>query len=183
LGPGGEVHHTPRGVGELGSTVTALQQDVIGVAQGVATVSAQAVEARDEARLVQGPITALSGDASRAIANLRGELAAAKSERVALESTVLTLSSAVTALMNHAGLGPAGGSTETSLEQRFKLHDEAVNGRLDTMRQEMKGGGITVGGVRFSGREAAMDWARIHLPPNTYQSCALFWRRWFIRRI
>ena len=33
----------------------------------------------------------------------------------------------------------------------------------------MKGGGITVGGVRFSGREAAMDWARIHLPPNTYQ--------------
>jgi hypothetical protein len=33
----------------------------------------------------------------------------------------------------------------------------------------MKGGGITIGGVRFSGREAAMDWARIHLPPNTYQ--------------
>ena len=33
----------------------------------------------------------------------------------------------------------------------------------------MKGGGITVGGVRFSGREAAVDWAHIHLPPNTYQ--------------
>ena len=33
----------------------------------------------------------------------------------------------------------------------------------------MKGGGITVGGVAFSGREAAMDLARIHLPPNTYQ--------------
>ena len=71
--------------------------------------------------------------------------------------------------MDHAGLGPAGGITETSLEHRLKLHDDAVNGRLDTMRQEMKGGGITVGGVRFSGREAAMDWARIHLPPNTYQ--------------
>ena len=26
-----------------------------------------------------------------------------------------------------------------------------------------------VGGVAFSGREAAMDWARTHLPPNTYQ--------------
>jgi hypothetical protein len=33
----------------------------------------------------------------------------------------------------------------------------------------MKGGGITVGRVRFSGRKAAMDWAQIHLPPKTYQ--------------
>jgi hypothetical protein len=157
------------GVGELGSTVNALQQDVVGVAQGISTVSAQAVEARDEARQVQAAVSALSGDASRAIANLRGELVAAKSEREALESTVLTLSSAMTALMDHAGLGPAGGITKTSLEQRFKLHDKAVNGRLDTIRQEMKGGGIMVRGVRFSGREVAMDWARIHLPPNTYQ--------------
>jgi hypothetical protein len=155
------------GVGELGSTVNALQQDVIGVAQGVSTASAQAVDAWDEACQVQAAITALSGDASQVISNLRGELAAAKSEREALESTVLTLSAAVTALMDHAGLGPAGGITQTSLDQRFKLHDEAVNRRLDTIRQEMKGGSITVGGVIFSGREAAMDWAQIHLPPNT----------------
>ena len=33
----------------------------------------------------------------------------------------------------------------------------AVNGRLDSIRQEMKGGGITVGRVVFSGQEAAMD--------------------------
>ena len=122
------------GVGELGSTVNALQQDVVGVAQGISTVSAQAVEARDEARQVQAAVSALSGDASRAIANLRGELVAAKSEREALESTVLTLSSAVTALMDHAGLGPAGGITKTSLEQRFKLHDKAVNGRSSRQR-------------------------------------------------
>jgi hypothetical protein len=74
----------------------------------------------------------------------------------------------MTALMDHVGLGPVGGITQTSLDQRFKLQDEAVNGRLDSIRQEMKGGSITVGGVRFSGREAAMDWAQIHLPPNTY---------------
>ena len=104
------------GVGELGSTVNALQQDVIGVAQGVATALAQAVDARGEARLVQAAITALSGDASWAIFNLRGEMAAAKSEREALESTVLTLSAALTALMDHTGLGPAGGITQTSLE-------------------------------------------------------------------
>ena len=157
------------GVGELGSTVNALQQDVIGVAQGVSTASAQAVDARDEARLVQAAVTALSGDASRVISDLRGELAAAKSERQALESTVLTLSEALTALMTNVGLGPVGGITQSSLDERFRLHDKAVNGRLDTIRQEMKGGGITVGGVKFSRWEAAMDWARINLPPNTYQ--------------
>ena len=48
-------------------------------------------------------------------------------------------------------------------------HAAAISGRLDSIRQEMKGGGITVGGVTFSGQEAAMDWACIHLPPNTYQ--------------
>ena len=157
------------GVGELGAAVNALQQDVVGVAQGVSTASAQAVEAHDEARQVQGDVTTLGGDTSRAISSLRGELAVAKLEREVLESTVLTLTAAVTALMDHAGLGPAGGITQTSLDQRFKLHDEAANGCLDTICQEMKGGGITVGGVRFSGREAAMDWARIHLLPNTYQ--------------
>jgi hypothetical protein len=34
-----------------------------------------------------------------------------------------------------------------------------MNGRLDLICQEVKGGGMTVGGVVFSGREAAMDWA------------------------
>ncbi len=149
--------------------MNALQQEVVGVAQGVSTASAKAVEAHDEAHQVLGAVTTLSGDASRAISSLRGELAVAKLERDVLESTVLTLSAAVTTLMDHAGLGPAGGITQTSLDQRFKLHDEAVNGRLDTICQEMKGGSITVGGVRFSGREAALDWAQIHLPPNTYQ--------------
>ena len=33
----------------------------------------------------------------------------------------------------------------------------------------MKGGGIKIGGVNFSGKEAALDWARLHLPPGTYQ--------------
>ena len=147
------------GVGELGVAVNALHQEVIGVAQGVSTASAQAVDARDEAHLVQGAIITLSGDASRAISYLRGELADAKLERDALEATVLTLSAAVTALMDHAGIGSSEGITQTSLDQRFRLHDEAVTGCLDTIHQEMKRGGITVGGVRFSRQEAAMDWA------------------------
>ncbi len=55
------------------------------------------------------------------------------------------------------------------MDEPLKAHAEAVNGRLDKMRQEMKGGGIKVGGVTFTGREAAMDWARFHLPADTYQ--------------
>ena len=128
------------GMGELGSTVTTLQQDVIGVSQGVSTALAQAVDALNEACLVQAVVTTLNGEASRAISNLRGELADAKSEREALESTFLTLSAAVTALMDQTGLGSVGGITQSTPDQRLQRHDEAVNGRLDTIRQEMKGG-------------------------------------------
>jgi hypothetical protein len=157
------------GVGELGGVVNALQQEVSGMAQGVSAASAQAVDARDEARLAQGAVTALGGEASRAFSHLCVELADVKSEQEVLESTMLTLSAAVTSLMEQVALGPSGGVTQLFLDKQFRLHDEAVNSRLDTIRQEMKGGGITVGGVRFSGREAAMDWARINLSPNTYQ--------------
>ena len=68
----------------------------------------------------------LSGDASQVISNLRGELADAKSKREALESTVLTLSAAV---------GSVGSIAQSVLDQRLKLHDEAVNRRLDTIPQ------------------------------------------------
>ena len=55
------------------------------------------------------------------------------------------------------------------IDARLTAHAKAVNDRLNSIHQEMKGGGITVGGVTFSGQEAVMDWAQIHLPPNTYQ--------------
>ena len=53
------------------------------------------------------------------------------------------------------------------IDARLTAHAKAVNDRLNSIHQEMKGGGITVGGVTFSGQEAVMDWAQIHLPPNT----------------
>ena len=65
--------------------------------------------------------------------------------------------------------GAVGGAAVGGRGCPTAAHAAAVNGRLDSIRQEMKGGGITVGGVIFSGQEAAMDWARLHLPPNTYQ--------------
>ena len=91
---------------------------------------------------------------------------------------MLTLSLAVTSLIANAtaGSGAArggGGMTGPDLaevDRRFKAQEAAVNGRLDSLRQEFRGGGIKIGGVHFTGREAAMDWARLHLPPGSY-SC------------
>ena len=97
---------------------------------------------------------------------LRTEVQGLKTERADLESAVLILSNAVTGLMELAARGPYSGLDQGYLESRFTAYDAAVNGRLDSIRQEMKGGGITVGGVAFSGREAARDLARIHLRPT-----------------
>ncbi len=92
-----------------------------------------------------------------------------KAERGDLESTVLALTNAVTGLMVMATSGQSASPDTSYFDARLAAYDAAISGRLDSMRQEMKGGGITIGGVVFAGREAAMDWARIHLPPNTYQ--------------
>ncbi len=105
------------GVGELGGVVNALQQEVSGVAQGVSAASTQAVDTWDEAHLAQGAVTALGGDASRAFLHLRVELADVKLEREVLKSTMLTLSAAVTSLMEQAALGPSGGVTQLSLDK------------------------------------------------------------------
>ncbi len=91
------------------------------MAQGVSAASTQAVDARDEAHLAQGAVTALGRDASRAFSHLRTELADVKSEQEVLESTVLTLSAAATSLIEQAALGPSGGVTQLSLDERFRL--------------------------------------------------------------
>ena len=100
---------------------------------------------------------------------LRREVQVLKEERADLESTVLALTNAVTGLLEAATSGPLSSPDTSYIDARLTAYDAAINGRLDSLRQEMKGGGITVGGVVFAGRKAAMDWARIHLPPNTYQ--------------
>jgi hypothetical protein len=100
---------------------------------------------------------------------LRREVQVLKEERADLESTVLALTNAVTGLLEAATSGPLSSPDTSYIDARLTAYNAAINGRLDSLRQEMKGGGITVGGVVFAGRKAAMDWARIHLPPNTYQ--------------
>ncbi len=115
--------------------VNTLHQEVSGVAQGVSVASTQAVDAWDATRPVQGDVTALSGDTSRAFMHLHEELADIKLEREVLESTVLTLSATMTNLMEQVALGPSGSVTQLSLDKQFRLHDKAVNSRLDTICQ------------------------------------------------
>jgi hypothetical protein len=50
-----------------------------------------------------------------------------------------------------AANGPSYGPDQSHLKARLAEYDAAVIGRLDSLHQEMKGGGITVGGVTFSG--------------------------------
>ena len=138
----------------------------------------QAGGLRAELQQVRGAMTSLGAEVAHLtraqghggdVDALRREVRGLQTERADLESTVLALTSAVTGLMEAVTNGPSPSPDQSYLEGRFTAYDAAISGRLDSLRQEMKGGGITVGGVVFSGREAAMDWARIHLPPNTYQ--------------
>ena len=165
------------GVGALGDDYVRLFDDYRLLAQGISTAEQSIKDAKAEAAGARAETAALAvelrqlrtaGSGSLAMMDgLRQELRDATADRASLEDTVLALATAVNGLIGQAGRSSSNSSTD--VEELLAAHASAVNGRLDSIRQEMKGGGITVGGVTFSGQEAAMDWARIHLPPNTYQ--------------
>ncbi len=83
---------------------------------------------------------------SHAIALLQQDLHEVKADRLALKDTVLTLVNAVTGLMGETAGRPQAGSLLVDVDKRFKSCAESVNGRLDSIHQEMKGGGVNVGG-------------------------------------
>ena len=93
--------------------------------------------------------------------SLHREVQGLKADRADLESTVLALTNAVTGLMKGATSRQLISPETSYIDARLTAYDAAINGRLDSLRQEMKGGGITIGGVAFAGRVAAMDCARI----------------------
>ena len=164
------------GVGALGEDVVQLHDDYTRLAQGLSAngvhvndAKAEATTARMEAAALASELAQWRGAActTAAMDGLRRELREVKADRATLEDTVLAIATAVNGLIGQ--MGQSAGQPSEDVDARLAAHAAAVNGRLDSIRQEMKGGGITVGGVVFSGQEAAMDWARIHLPPNTYQ--------------
>ena len=164
------------GVGALGEDVVQLHDDYTRLAQGLSAngvhvndAKAEATTARMEAAALASELAQWRGAActTAAMDGLRRELREVKADRATLEDTVLAIATAVNGLIGQ--MGQSAGQPSEDVDARLAAHAAAVNGRLDSIRQEMKGGGIMVGGVVFSGQEAAMDWARIHLPPNTYQ--------------
>jgi predicted nucleic acid-binding Zn-ribbon protein len=166
------------GMVTLGEDHTNLHQEVLALSNKLKATEQQADGSRAALHQVRAATSSLGAEVAHLararghggdVEALRREVQGLKTERADLESTVLALTNAVTGLMEVASNGPSPSPDHGYLEARFTAYDAAIKGRLDSLRQEMKGGGITVGGVVFSGREAAMDWARIHLPPNTYQ--------------
>ena len=164
------------GVVALGDDYVQLYDDYKLLAQGLSDTVGHVRDARAEAAAARVEAAALATELGQwrgaactaaAVEGFRLELREVKADREALEDTVLAVATAVNGLIGQ--LGQLAGQPSGDVDARMTAHVEAVNGRLDSIRQEMKGGGITVGGVVFSGQEAAMDWARIHMPPNTYQ--------------
>ncbi len=169
------------GMGALCDDFVRLHEDLTALGHNGLLLAAQQVQlAQEEARQAKSAAVAMGGEleqlrrlgGSHTIALLQQDLCEVKADRLALEDTVLTLVNAVMGLMGEMAGRPQVGSLLVDVDERFKSYAKSVNGRLDSIHQEMKGGGIKVGGVTFSGQEAAMDWARIHLPPNTYQCIA-----------
>jgi hypothetical protein len=164
------------GMVSLGEEHASLHQDVLGISHKLKATGQQAEGLRVEVHQVLASLSAKvarlvqSRDNGGNLVALRTEVQELKAEHADLESAILTLSNAVTSLMEVAARSPSSDLDQGYLESCFTAYDAAVNGRLDSIRHQMKGGGITVEGVAFSDREAAMGWARIHLPPNTYQA-------------
>jgi hypothetical protein len=162
----------------LGKDHTSLHQDVLALTDELKAAGQRANSSMAEVQQVRLVTASLGAEVARLVqargnggdvASLRREVLGLRAERADLESTVLALTDAVTSLMEGAASGPSSRPDTSYLDARLTAYDAAINGRLDSLRQEMKGGGITIGGVAFAGRASAMDWARIHLPPNTYQ--------------
>jgi hypothetical protein len=167
------------GVGALGNDYVRLYDDLKLLAHGLSTAALQVKDAKEEAHQARAEAAAMGTKlkqlrrlriSSHMLDSLNKELQEVKVDRGALEDTVLALTTAVTGHMEAGMAGAQPGPASDDFDARLAAHAAAVNGRLDSIRQEMKGGGgITVGGITFSGQEVAMDWARLHLPPNTYQ--------------
>ena len=158
------------GLVTLGEEHTSLHQDVLTLTNELKAVGQQGNNSKAEVhqvRLVTASLGAEVAHIVQACSNggdvdsLHREVQGLKADRADLESTVLALTNAVTGLMKAATSRQLISPETSYIDARLTAYDAAINGRLDSLRQEMKGGGITIGGVAFAGRVAAMDCARI----------------------
>ncbi len=154
------------GVGAVGDNLACLHTDLKSLdmelstaAQQVQLAFGEAHQARMKAAELELELDSLRrAGGSQVIAALQRDLLDSKADRVALEETVLTLSGAVTALMQQVAGRPQAGLSLADVEDRLKIHAQSVDGRLDSIRQEMKGGGISghvTGGAGQKWGEAA----------------------------
>jgi hypothetical protein len=132
---------------------------------GLSLAAQQVQLAQEEAHQAKLVAAAMGGElkqlhclgGSHAIAVLQQDLREVKADCMALEDTVLTLVNAVMGLMGETAGRLQADLLLVDVDEPFKSYAKSGNGRLDSIHQEMKGGGIKVGGVTFLGQEAATD--------------------------
>ncbi len=142
------------GVGALGDNFMRLHKDLTALGHGFLLAAQQVQLAQEEAHQAKLAAVAIGGElkqlhhlgGSHMIALLQQDLHEVKANRLALKDTVLTLVNAVTGLMGETAGRPQAGSSLVDVGKRFKSYAKSVNGMLDSICQEIKGGGIKVGG-------------------------------------
>ena len=129
-------------MGALGDDCIQLYEDYKLLAHGLSATAVHVKDAKAEAATARMEAAALAAELGQwrgaacttaAMDELRRELREVKADRETLEDTVLAIAAAVNGLIGQVRQSPGQPS------------------------EEMKGGGITVGGIIFSGQEAAMD--------------------------
>ncbi len=122
------------GMASLGEEHASLHQDVLGISHELKATGQQAEGSRVEVHRVLASLSAKvarlmqSQDNGGNLVALQTKVQELKVERADLESAVLTLSNAVTGLMEVAARGPSSGLDQGYLESGFTAYDATING-------------------------------------------------------
>ena len=145
-------------MGALGDDIAQLYDDYKLLAQGLSASAAHVEDAKAKAATARTEAAALAaelgqwrgaGCTTAAMDGLRRELREVRADRDTLEDTVLAIATAVNGLIGQ--VGRSTGQLPDDVDARLAAHAMVIKGWLDSIHQEMKGGGIMVGGVIFLG--------------------------------
>ena len=136
------------GLVTLGKEHTSLHQDILAVTNELKAAGQQVNSSKAEVHQVQLVTASLGAKVAhlvQALSNggdvdsLRWEVQGLKADWADLESTVLALTNAVTSLMEAATSRPSSSPNTSYLDVRLTAYNAAINGHLDSLRQDEGG--------------------------------------------
>ena len=134
----------------LGEEHTSLHHNVLALTDELKAAGQRANSSTAEVQQVRLVTASLGAEVAHLVqarsnggdvSSLQREVQGLRAERADLESTVLALTDAVTDLMEEVASGLSSGPDTSYLGARLAAYDAAINGCLDSLRQEMKGVG------------------------------------------